>query len=194
KAQRHKGKNKKNLKKLCVSIRLCLNMLVLTNTITWKKLSWSSIYSILHMLTDALISLGIVVLGLIWLYKPWYWLDPIISWTIVIIILYNGWIILREAFIILTNATPENIDLEAIRREIESINGIKGIHHLHVWNLSPNVIALDVHIIVPDQMLSEVDELAIQVRKVLLCKLNIIHPVLQFETKPYDSEDLLCPR
>ncbi|MFH0786468.1 MAG: cation diffusion facilitator family transporter, partial [Pseudomonadota bacterium] len=60
----------------------------------------------LHMLTDALTSLGVAILGLIWLFRPWYWLDPIVSWVIVALILYSGWGILKEALRILMNATP----------------------------------------------------------------------------------------
>ena len=74
----------------------------------------------LHMLTDALTSLGVALLGLIWLFRPWYWLDPIVSWVIVVLILYSGWGILKEALLILMNATPPGIELEAIQEEVEA--------------------------------------------------------------------------
>ena len=53
-------------------------------------------------------------------------------------------------------------------------------------------VALAVHIVVPDQKLSEVDKLAAKVREVLLCRFNVDHPILQFETKPYEPSGLLC--
>lgn len=88
----------------------------------------------LHMLTDALTSLGVLILGILWLFRPWYILDPIVSWAIVVLILYGGWGILKEALMILMNAVPAGIDLEGIRKEVEAVEGVKGLHHLHVWN------------------------------------------------------------
>lgn len=146
----------------------------------------------LHMLTDTLTSLGVAVLGLIWIFRPWYWLDPVVSWIIVAMIFYGGWDILKRTFNILMNATPPGMDLQAIQKEVEAIDGIEEIHHLHVWNLSAEQVALAAHIIVPDQMLSRVDELAAKVREVLLCRFGIDHPTLQFETKAYEDTALLC--
>ncbi|MGC1402332.1 MAG: cation diffusion facilitator family transporter [Thermodesulfobacteriota bacterium] len=146
----------------------------------------------LHMLTDALTSLGVTVLGLIWLFRPWYWLDPIVSWVIVVLILYSGWGILKQALLILMDATPPGIDLGAIQKEVVSLGGIEDLHHLHVWNPSSGTIALAAHVIVPDQMLCQVDDLAKKVRALLLTKFNIDHPILQFETKSYEPKDLLC--
>jgi cobalt-zinc-cadmium efflux system protein len=146
----------------------------------------------LHMLTDALTSLGVALLGLIWLFRPWYWLDPVVSWVIVVLILYSGWDILKEALLILMNATPPGIELAAIQKEVESIEGITGLHHLHVWNPSVGSIALAAHVIVPDQRLGRVDDLAKKVRDLLLAKFNIDHPILQFETSAYQPTDLLC--
>jgi cobalt-zinc-cadmium efflux system protein len=146
----------------------------------------------LHMLIDALTSLGVAILGVIWLIRPWYWLDPLVSWAIVILILYSGWGILKEALLILMNATPPGIDLEAIREAVTALEGIEDLHHLHVWNPSSGTIALAAHVIVPDQPLGRVDELARKVRDLLLTRFNIDHPILQFETGSYEPRDLLC--
>ena len=146
----------------------------------------------IHMLTDTLMSLGIVALGILWLYLPWYWLDPVFSWIIVAMIFYSGWGILKEAFFIFMNATPPGIDLTDIQRKIEALEGVKEIHHLHVWNLSSEGIAMAAHIVADDQMLCEVDKLADRIREVLSHQFGIDHPTLQFETKPYEAMGLLC--
>ncbi len=146
----------------------------------------------LHMLTDTLTSLGVALLGLFWLFRPWYWLDPIVSWVIVVLILYSGWGILKESLLILMNAVPPGIDLEDIQREVEALKGIEGLHHLHVWNPSSGTIALAAHVIVPDQMLGQVEDLAKKVRALLLSKFNIDHPILQFESRACGPKDLLC--
>jgi cobalt-zinc-cadmium efflux system protein len=148
----------------------------------------------LHMLTDTLSSLGVAILGAIWIFKPWYWLDPIVSWFIVALILYSGWGILKDAFGIFMNATPPGLDLEVIQQEIEAIKGVERIHHLHAWNISSEGVALIVHVVVPDQMLSRVDEIAAHIRELLLCRFSIDHPVLQFEAKACEATGILsCP-
>jgi cobalt-zinc-cadmium efflux system protein len=145
-----------------------------------------------HMLIDALTSLAVAILGFVWLIRPWFWLDPLVSWGIVALILFGGWGILKEALRILMNATPPGIDLEAIQKEVTSLEGIEDLHHLHVWNPSAGTIALAAHVIVPDQPLGQVDELAQKVRALLLSHFNIGHPILQFETKSNVPRDLLC--
>ena len=135
----------------------------------------------LHMLADAATSLGVVVLGIIWMFKPWYWLDPVFCWLIVAMILYGGWDLIKESVLILMNATPSGMDLEEVRKALESLDGIEKIHDLHIWRLSSESIALAVHITVPDQMLTRIDELADRVRTMLFDKFNIDHPTLQFE-------------
>jgi len=146
----------------------------------------------LHMLTDAFTSLGVVVLGIMWLFKPWFWLDPIFSWLIVGLILYSGWGLLKDSFQILMNATPPGINLNQIQSALESLEGVSEIHDLHVWNPSAQSIALAVHITVPDQMLGKVDDLATKVRTVLFEKFKIDHPTLQFESTGCNNGELLC--
>jgi cobalt-zinc-cadmium efflux system protein len=148
----------------------------------------------LHMLSDTLFSLGVLILGIVWIYEPWYWLDPIVSWAIVAVILYNGWDILKNAFGILMNATPPGIDIQAIQHEIEAVEGVEEIHHLHVWNIASEGVALVAHVVVIDQMLSKVDEIAAHIRDILLSRFAIDHPVLQFETQVCTTTGLLsCP-
>jgi cobalt-zinc-cadmium efflux system protein len=146
----------------------------------------------LHMLSDAATSLIVAALGVLWLFKPWFWLDPIFSWIIVAMILYGGWGLLKESILILMNATPPGINLADIQQRLTSIKGIQEIHDLHVWNPSAESIALAVHITVPDQMLSGVDELAETVREILFTEFNIDHPILQFESNSCDEAQLLC--
>ena len=146
----------------------------------------------LHMMADAATSLAVVALGVLWLFKPWYWLDPVLSWLIVALIIYSGWGILKDSFLILMNATPPGINLAEIKNTLEAIEGISEIHDLHVWNPSAESIALAAHVTVPDQMLGKVDELAEKVRTVLWQKFKIDHPTLQFESNACQNGGLLC--
>ena len=146
----------------------------------------------LHMLSDAATSLVVAILGIVWIFKPWFWLDPVFSWLIVGLILYSGWGLLKDSFLILMNATPPGIDLSEIQNALESLEGVSDIHDLHVWNPSAENIALAVHITVPDQMLGKVDDLATRIRSILLEKFKIDHPTLQFECNTCNNGNLLC--
>lgn len=146
----------------------------------------------LHMLSDAATSLVVAILGVVWIFKPWFWLDPAFSWLIVGMILFSGWGLLKDSILILMNATPPGISLQDIQKALESLEGVKEIHDLHVWNPSAESIALAVHITVPDQMLGKVDELAERVRTVLADKFKIDHPTLQFESNTCNDGQLLC--
>jgi cobalt-zinc-cadmium efflux system protein len=159
---------------------------------TGSKVNLNMKSAFLHMLSDAATSLVVAILGFVWLYKPWFWLDPVFSWLIVAMILFSGWGLIKDSILILMNATPEGISLSDIQKSLESIDGVKEIHDLHVWNPSAENIALAVHITVPDQMLSTVDELAEKIRHMLYEKFRIDHPILQFESNSCDEAELLC--
>lgn len=159
---------------------------------TGSKTNLNMKSAFLHMLSDAAASLVVVILGFVWLYKPWFWLDPVFSWLIVTMILFSGWSLIKDSILILMNATPPGIDLSDIQKCLESIDGIKEIHDLHVWNPSAENIALAVHITAPDQMLSVVDELAEKIRHILYEKFKIDHPILQFESNSCSEGKLLC--
>lgn len=146
----------------------------------------------LHMLIDSLVSLGVLVMGVIWIFRPWYWLDPLVTWVIVAFVLFSGWDILRTSALVLMNSAPSFVDLKAIQKEVEALSGVECMHHLHVWSLDVEGTALTAHIMVTDQMLSQVDDLADRIRTILSEKFHIDHPVLQFETRSSDATPFLC--
>jgi cobalt-zinc-cadmium efflux system protein len=146
----------------------------------------------LHMLGDLLTSVVVLISGLILAFRPWYWLDPLLSLVIVLFIVKNCWTILKESACILMNATPNGLDISGIKGFLEQIPGISGIHFIHAWNISPSSVAFSCHVVVPDQRLSEVDALSEKVRHLLLHHFEIDHPILQFETSPCGGAGMLC--
>lgn len=146
----------------------------------------------LHMLGDLLTSVVVVVNGIILIYKPWYWLDPILSVLIALFILKNCWTILREATCILMNATPNGLDIPKVKEYLEHMPEVKGVHYLHAWNVCSSSIAFSCHVVVPDQPLSKIDEVSKRIRRGLLARFGIDHPILQFETMPCGEGGMLC--
>ena len=146
----------------------------------------------LHMMGDLLTSVAVLINGFILLFKPWYWLDPLLSVLIVAFILKNCWHILKESGAVLMNAAPRGLDIEAVKRYLEQLPEIRGVHYLHAWNLSSTSVAFSCHVLVDDQAVSSTETLAEKIRHELLHRFHIDHPVLQFETAPCGNGGMLC--
>ncbi len=146
----------------------------------------------LHMVGDLLTSVAVLVNGLLLLFYPWYWLDPLLSVFIVVFILRNGWGLLKESTAVLMNATPGHIDLEDVRRFLTDLPEVLGVHYLHVWQVASHSTAFSCHVVVPDQPVSRTAGLSEHIRKELLHRFRIDHPVLQFETADCGRGGLLC--
>lgn len=100
----------------------------------------------LHMAADALVSVGVVVAALIMKFTNWYWLDPVMSLLIAIIIFSSTWGLLKESLNLSLDAVPKAIDLEKVRAFIMQQPTVVEIHDLHVWAISTTENALTVHI------------------------------------------------
>jgi cation diffusion facilitator family transporter len=146
----------------------------------------------LHMMGDLLVSVVVLINGLVLAFKPWYWLDPLLSLLIVVFILKNCWAILAEATGILMNATPRGLDIRAVRNTMETIAGVDSVHHLHAWRLSSTGIAFLGHVVVKEQPVSRTEAMARTIRRSLLENHGIDHATLQFETTACGSGDLFC--
>ena len=146
----------------------------------------------LHMVGDLLTSVAVLANGLLLLLYPWYWLDPLLSVLIVVLILKNGWGLLKEATAVLMNATPGHLDLKKVRKYLSDLPGILGVHYLHAWQVSSSSTAFSCHVVVPDQPVSHTEKLAERIKHELLYRFQIDHPVLQFETSACGGGALLC--
>ncbi len=104
----------------------------------------------LHLLVDALISVGVVISGIVIYYTHWHIVDPIVSFIIAIIILISTWRLLTESIRLTLDGVPKNIDLKNIKTTLLKNPLVKDIHHLHVWAISSSQNALTVHIILKD--------------------------------------------
>lgn len=146
----------------------------------------------LHMMGDMLTSVVVLINGLILIYKPWYWLDPLLSLMIVIFIVKNCWTILKESTAILMNATPMGLDIQAVQTFLQNFPDILGVHYLHAWSLGSSGVAFSCHVVVDDQPISRTRELRKKINHSLFHEFGIDHPVLQFETNPCGNGNLFC--
>ena len=100
----------------------------------------------LHVLGDAIASVGVIIGGIIMLYTEWFVLDALISMVIVLIIGWGAVRILREAGHILLEGVPGHIDINELVGRMRSIEGVNNVHHLHVWSICSHITALSAHI------------------------------------------------
>lgn len=102
----------------------------------------------LHVLGDALGSVGAIVAGVLIMWTGWHWVDPVTSILIGLLILISSFDLVRESVDVLMQATPRHIDLEDVQRTLEAVEGVKRIHDLHVWTLTSNLFTLTAHAVV----------------------------------------------
>jgi cobalt-zinc-cadmium efflux system protein len=101
----------------------------------------------LHMLTDALVSLGVLISGIIILITQLYLIDPVISLIIVAVILYGSWGVFRDSVKMSMDAVPEEIETSAVLQYFQNIKCVDNIHDLHIWPISTSHTALTVHLV-----------------------------------------------
>lgn len=103
----------------------------------------------LHMVADAVVSLGVVIGGTTMLYTGFYWLDPVLSLVIVVVIVIGTWGLLRDSIRLSLNAVPAHIDLQAVQRFLAALPGVADVHDLHIWGMSTTESALTALLIMP---------------------------------------------
>lgn len=103
----------------------------------------------LHMLADALVSLGVVVAGVAVLLTGARWIDPVTSLVIVLVIAWGTWGLLRDSVKLSLNAVPDHIDEAAVRAFLVRLPGVVEVHDLHIWPMSTTEAALTVHLVIP---------------------------------------------
>jgi len=146
--------------------------------------------AVLHVIGDALGSVGAVIAGLVMLKTRWYYADPIISILISALILRGAWKLFNESIHILLEGTPKGMDLEAVESAICSHNGVLSVHDLHAWTLTEGFEALSAHLVIEDISLGE--NLIEKIKKQLHDKFEISHVTLQVETRKCESGDVNC--
>ena len=146
----------------------------------------------LHMATDALAALGVVVAGVIILLTNWLSLDPIISLLVVALTLWSTWGLLKDSLKLAMNAVPPGIDLGEIRSFLQSLPGVSAVHDLHVWGMSTTEIALTVHLVVPE-IVEDHDTFLRTLERELHDQFGVEHATMQIERGDTNQPCPLAP-
>jgi cobalt-zinc-cadmium efflux system protein len=110
-----------------------------------KDINIKSAY--LHMLSDALVSLGLVIGGIVIFFTQWFWMDSVLSILIAVVILFSTWKLLRQSLRLTLDGVPKDIHFDDIKATAINIEGVKALHHIHIWAISTTENALTAHLV-----------------------------------------------
>ena len=135
----------------------------------------------LHNLSDALASLAVIVAGSLIILYQWFWVDTLLTLLLSLFILYQGLAMLPKTIHLLMEGTPEDIDFDAVKKSLLSLEGVDDIHHVHVWSLDEETIALEAHVVANIETFDEMESIKNIIKKKLSDEFNIKHSTLEFE-------------
>lgn len=145
----------------------------------------------LHLLYDAIISLGVVVSAALIFWTNWYWIDPLVGLLIAILILKGTWSLFTDSFRLIIDAVPRGISWTEVRETIQSFDGVEEVHDLHIWALSTQENALSAHLFMPEKQLG--DEKRKELVVLLRDKHKIHHATIQVENDLSFCADACTP-
>jgi len=154
-----------------------------------ENINMKSVY--LHLFGDMLTSIAVLLGGLAMKYLQWFWTDSVFSMAIAIYLLYMSWGIVRSSLRIIMQFTPEEIDIQKIVNEIENIQGVKNIHHVHVWQINEHDMMFEAHIDISEDMKVSGFEKILENIKAVLSHYDIDHSTIQPEFTVDDNKQII---
>ena len=145
-----------------------------------------------HLMGDVFSTLGAAVAGVAIVLTGWSGWDALAGALIGVLILWNAWGILRATIHILLESTPEDIDVERMVRDVLLVEGVRGVHDLHVWSITTEMRTLSAHILVGEMSVRESAAVQIAVGTLLCDKYGIQHSTLQMECENCLPDTLYC--
>ena len=146
----------------------------------------------LHLFTDMLASVAVLIGGLLMKFFGWFWVDSVMTILIAIYLIFVGIDLLKTSTKMLMLFTPDHIDIKEIVREVHKIKGVNKLHHIHVWHLNDEELHLEAHLdCSEDVKMSEFNDLLDKVEQVLFEKFHINHINIQPEYKKEDPKDFI---
>ncbi len=143
----------------------------------------------LHMVADALVSVGVVVSGVVMMYTGWDIIDSLTGMAVAVIIVVSAWGLLQDSLRLSLDGVPRDISCARIGEIISATPGVKGFHHMHIWALSTTETALTVHIVTED--MKNTEELKYNLKRRLKDG-GIDHATLEFEVSGNPCEAGSC--
>lgn len=143
----------------------------------------------LHVLTDALGSVGAIVAGILIWTLDWYWADPVASVIIGILVIYSSWALLRETVWVLMEGAPGHIDVDELRDAVIELGGVTSVHDLHVWTITSGLVAMSGHVSVESKQFTHAKTQ--EIRALVHDRFGIDHVTIQLEADGADDCEMV---
>ena len=166
---------------IVAGVALVIDMITALITLRLSKNNMNMKAAFLHNLSDALASLAVIVAGSLIILYQWFWVDTLLTLLLSLFILYQGLAMLPKTIHLLMEGAPEDIDFDAIKKSLLSLEGVDDIHHVHVWSLDEETIALEAHVVANIETFDEMESIKNIIKKKLSDEFNIKHSTLEFE-------------
>jgi cobalt-zinc-cadmium efflux system protein len=136
-----------------------------------------------HVVGDTISSGGVILGGLVIIYTGWYMIDSLIGIFIGLLILRGAYGLVRESIDIFLEATPKEIDMDKMVDDLLRIEGVKDIHHLHLWTITSGIYAMSAHVLIDDLLISKSNRILDEIERLLRDKYSMEHTTIQFESE-----------
>lgn len=146
----------------------------------------------LHVLGDALASVGVIGAGIAIYLTGRLWIDPLVSVLISLLILFSSGRLLKETVHILVEGMPEGMTASAVAETMKSVAGVLEVHDLHIWTVSPGYVALSAHVVLEDQTLAQTERIMRELKDKLDQQYEIEHTTIQFECANCGQGSVVC--
>lgn len=155
-----------------------------------RNLNMKSAY--LHLFTDMLASVAVLLGGILMKFFGWFWIDSILTFLIAVYLIFVGWDLLRRSTKMLMLFTPEHIDIKEIVREVHKLPKVGKLHHIHVWHLNDDELHLEAHLDFKENIDLESFNIVLEcIEAVLQEKFGINHITIQPEYNKIDPKDTI---
>ncbi|RYE28188.1 MAG: cation transporter [Sphingobacteriaceae bacterium] len=145
----------------------------------------------LHMVVDAVVSLGVVISGLIIYFTHWFWVDSLVSVIIAVVIIGGTWSLLKDSLRLSLDGIPKELNLEKVKTAMLKVKGVLDVHHIHIWALSTTENALTAHLVIDQSTVASFSHIKEELRHELL-HLDIQHSTFEPEFSVESCSNVSC--
>ena len=146
----------------------------------------------LHLLTDMMASVAVLIGGILMYYFQWFWIDPLLTILIAIYLVFMGYGLLKDSTRVLMLFTPNTIEIQNIVKAICTLEPVKNVHHVHIWQLNEDEVHMEAHIdFKEDIRLSQFDQILDDIEELVYHEFGINHVNIQPEFNKCDSKNII---
>ncbi len=166
---------------IVAGIALAVDIVTAALTYAMSKNSMNIKAAFLHNVSDALASVGVIIAGTLILLYGWYWVDTLLTLVIAGYVLWQGFTMLPKTIHLLMEGTPEHLSIDEVIAAMEAADGVKNVHHVHIWQLDEQHNALEAHVIAGSDKPADIEKVKAALKTMLSEQFDVGHSTLEFE-------------